>query len=54
MEGIEQKVTLHKEKIDWFILSQPERFTPLQQCEEISKVVDCMVEEILNSVKNLS
>lgn len=50
MQNIEEIVKVWKSRIDHFILSQPEQFTPLQQCERISMIVDGMVEEIVSNI----
>ena len=46
-EEIKNIVANCKERTDHFILSQPERFTPLHQCDAVSKQIDFLVDDIL-------
>jgi len=45
---IEEMITKCKEKTNWFILSQPEKITPLQQCDSVSKQIDLLVASIIH------
>lgn len=51
---IKEIVDRCKEKIDHIILSQPERITPLQQCEAVSNQIDSLVEDMKHHLTNKS
>ena len=44
---IEEMVTQCKKRTNYFILSQPEKITPLQQCDAVSKQIDLLVRSII-------
>lgn len=46
-EEVKKMVDNCKERTDHFILSQPERITPLDQCVAVSKQIDFLVDDIL-------
>ena len=44
---IKEMVANCKERTDHFVLSQPEKFTPLHLCDAISKQIDSLVDGII-------
>jgi hypothetical protein len=46
-EEIKEMVAKCKERTDHFILSQPERISPLDQCDAISKQINFLVKNII-------
>ena len=46
-EEIKKMVIKCQEKTDHFILSRPEKITPLHQCDAVSKQIDFLVNNII-------